>query len=98
HLMSLIVRELIVRGCIERALIVFNIMKNDSIQPDSTLLAFGLRVAELRKEREISQEELALISGLARSYVSGVERGLRNISLLNILRLANALEVPPSSL
>ncbi|TAL76500.1 MAG: XRE family transcriptional regulator [Burkholderiaceae bacterium] len=40
------------------------------------------------------QEQPALINGIARSYVSGVERGQRNISLLNILRLAQALNLP----
>ncbi|MGD9662921.1 MAG: helix-turn-helix domain-containing protein [Porticoccaceae bacterium] len=64
----------------------------------SPLYFFGRRLAHLRKVRSISQEELALISGLARSYVSGVERGQRNISLVNICRLAEALHVPPSSL
>ncbi|HAV6242973.1 TPA: XRE family transcriptional regulator, partial [Acinetobacter baumannii] len=48
------------------------------------LQEFGIRLAELRKKNGISQEKLALESGLARSYLSGVERGQRNISLLNI--------------
>lgn len=73
-------------------------MEKDSIVTDSALLAFGRRLAQLRRERNISQENLALVSGLARSYVSGVERGQRNISLLNILRLADALGLPPSTL
>lgn len=46
----------------------------------------------------MSQEQLALESGLARSYLGGVERGQRNIALLNIVRLAEALECPPSEL
>ncbi|NMG29511.1 helix-turn-helix domain-containing protein [Aromatoleum evansii] len=59
---------------------------------------FGRRVATLRKARGLSQEQLALESGLARSYLGGVERGQRNIALLNIVRLAEALECPPSEL
>ena len=59
---------------------------------------FGKRLAELRRSRGWSQEYLALESGLARSYLGGVERGQRNIALLNIIRLANALELPPSKL
>ncbi|MBS1198187.1 MAG: transcriptional regulator, family [Proteobacteria bacterium] len=52
----------------------------------------------LRKEKGWSQEQLALHSGLARSYVGGVERGQRNIALENIVKLANTLEITPSRL
>jgi len=52
----------------------------------------------LRKDRGLSQEQLALQSGLARSYLGGVERGQRNIALENIVRLANTLELRPSVL
>lgn len=62
------------------------------------LQKFGRRLALLRKERGWSQERLALESGLARSYLGGVERGQRNIALLNILRLARSLECEPSEL
>lgn len=66
--------------------------------PISQLVIFGRRLAQLRKAQGVSQEQLALISGVARSYVSGVERGQRNISLLNILRLAQALNLPATAL
>ena len=59
---------------------------------------FGERLAHLRKAQGLSQEQLALESGLARSYLSGVERGQRNIALLNICRLAVALHLAPSEL
>jgi transcriptional regulator with XRE-family HTH domain len=59
---------------------------------------FGLRLAEVRKAKGLSQERLALESGLARSYLGGVERGQRNIALLNICRLAETLGVTPASL
>lgn len=59
---------------------------------------FGRRLASLRKERGWSQERLALESGIARSYLGGVERGMRNIALLNICRLANTLGVEPKAL
>ncbi len=62
------------------------------------LSLFGKRLVELRKEKGISQENLALECGIARSYLSGVERGKRNIALLNIYKLAQALDIPPSSL
>ncbi|MFA6228917.1 MAG: helix-turn-helix transcriptional regulator [Rhodanobacter sp.] len=59
---------------------------------------FGQRLAEVRKAKGFSQESLALESGLARSYLGGVERGQRNIALLNIYRLAKALKVSPAHL
>ncbi|HTF98674.1 MAG TPA: helix-turn-helix transcriptional regulator [Cellvibrio sp.] len=65
---------------------------------DDPLTLFGERLIELRKVKGWSQERLALESGLARSYLGGVERGQRNIALLNIYRLAEALETSPASL
>jgi len=59
---------------------------------------FGSRLVELRKAREWSQENLALESGLARSYLGGVERGQRNIAIVNICKLAEALEIEPLEL
>jgi transcriptional regulator with XRE-family HTH domain len=59
---------------------------------------FGRHLASLRREAGWSQEALALESGLARSYLGGVERGQRNISLINICRLAKALSVRPAQL
>lgn len=61
-------------------------------------LVFGRQLAALRREAGFSQEALALESGLARSYLGGVERGQRNIALLNICRLASALSIPPAEL
>lgn len=59
---------------------------------------FGKRVVELRKAKGWSQEKLALESGLARSYVGGIERGQRNIALYNICVLASTLDVMPSEM
>lgn len=61
-------------------------------------MLFGKRLVELRKGKGWSQEALALESGIARSYLGGVERGQRNIALVNICRLAEALEVSPPTL
>ncbi|CAG2130106.1 hypothetical protein LMG26411_00279 [Cupriavidus numazuensis] len=63
-----------------------------------TLREFGLHLARLRKQRGWSQETLSLESGLARSYLSGIERGKRNLALLNICMLADTLGVPPSEM
>lgn len=65
---------------------------------DNILLTFGARVKELRLSKELSQEKLAQICDLDRTYISGIERGIRNVSLLNIKKLADALEVSPSEL
>jgi transcriptional regulator with XRE-family HTH domain len=54
---------------------------------------FGDRVRELRKQEGLSQESLALACDLDRSYIGGVERGERNISLVNIYKIAQALGV-----
>lgn len=59
---------------------------------------FGRRLAQLRKAKGWSQETLSLESGVARSYLGGVERGQRNIALVNICRLADALELKPAEL
>lgn len=59
------------------------------------LKQFGQRLTFLRKQRGWSQEKLALESGLARSYLSGIERGLRNVALVNICTLADTIGVPP---
>jgi len=56
-------------------------------------LAFGEKVRALRKERNISQEALANLAELDRSYIGGVERGERNISIANIMNIAVALDV-----
>ena len=62
------------------------------------LVRFGQRLRELRSARGFSQESLADEAGLHRTYVSSVERGERNIGLLNIERLAVALRLPPGEL
>ena len=55
------------------------------------LTAFGLALRALRKEARLTQEQLADLCGLHRTYIGGIERGERNIGLLNIHILARAL-------
>lgn len=57
------------------------------------LLAFGQRVQELRKQRNLSQEQLAELAGVHRTYIGMVERAEKNITLYNINRIAKALKV-----
>lgn len=59
---------------------------------------FGRRVRELRMEQGLSQERLAELSKLHRNYIGGIERGERNVGLINIVELAHALQVKPIKL
>jgi len=59
---------------------------------------FGNQVRELRMGLGLSQERLAELSNLHRNYIGGVERGERNIGLINIVALAHALRVRPAKL
>ncbi|MER6857463.1 helix-turn-helix domain-containing protein [Streptomyces pilosus] len=62
------------------------------------MVRFGRRVRKLREEANLSQEALADLAHLHRTYIGSVERGERNISLINITRIAQALGVSSSAL
>ena len=57
------------------------------------LISFGAKVRKIRKEKELSQEELAHKADLHRTYIGMIERAEKNITLVNIEKIANALEV-----
>jgi transcriptional regulator with XRE-family HTH domain len=61
--------------------------------PSSALTAFGQVVRSTRLEQGVSQEALADIAGLDRSYMGGIERGEHNVALINIQKIAAALDV-----
>jgi transcriptional regulator with XRE-family HTH domain len=55
--------------------------------------AFGINLKALREKKALSQEAMSFIAGLSRSYYSEVELGKRNLSLINITKIAAALDV-----
>ncbi len=61
-------------------------------------VTFGHRVRERRLELGLSQEDLADLCGLHRTYIGSMERGERNVSLINIVRVAQALDIDPARL
>jgi len=63
------------------------------ISDSDILKKFGIKVRDLRKQRNLSQEELADKAGLHRTYIGMIERAEKNITLINIEKIANALEV-----
>lgn len=65
---------------------------------DPVLKRFGDNVRARREAQDISQEKLAERADLDRTYISGIERGVRNLSLLNIVRLAKALRTSTANL
>lgn len=66
--------------------------------PTDPRIVFGRRVRQLRLKRRLSQEKLAELADLHRNYIGGVERGERNVSLINIVKLAHGLNVRATKL
>lgn len=60
---------------------------------DPVLVALGKTIRAMRKERGLSQEALAADSDIERSYMSGIERGVQNVTVMALLRIARALDV-----
>ena len=60
---------------------------------DPALIALGVAIREVRQSKDISQEKLALLAEVDRSYVGRVERGDNNVAILTLLKLAFALDI-----
>lgn len=58
----------------------------------------GRNIRKFREEKELSQEQLAFETGMHRTYISGIERGIRNPTIVILERLAEKLEVSPADL
>jgi transcriptional regulator with XRE-family HTH domain len=61
--------------------------------PSPLLIDLGRTIREVRTERQISQDELGLRTGIHRNYIGGIERGERNPSVTSIAQLAEALDI-----
>ena len=64
-------------------------MKNNSV----ILIKFGEKVREIRTQKGLSQEQLAHIANVHRTYIGMIERAEKNITLINIEKIANALQI-----
>ncbi len=71
----------------------FAIMRKKLKPKHKTLVAFGEKVRNMRIDKGLSQEQLSFDADLHRTYIGMIERGEKNITLLNIEKLAKALNV-----
>jgi len=72
--------------------VLYSIRKKFTMQKE-ILIKFGSKVKEFRLDRNLSQEELAYKANLHRTYIGMIERGEKNITLLNIEKIAKALAI-----
>ena len=68
------------------------------LESEDPRVLFGRRIAQLRKDKGLSQDKLAWGGDMSRSFIGEVERGLRNPTLTNICKLATALNVKKADL
>ena len=72
--------------------------KSPSFSGNPALVSLGAAIREARKAKGISQEALAELAGIDRSYMGGIERGEHNLAIMNLLKIADALGVKASLL
>ncbi len=65
---------------------------------ESSMVIFGQTIMELRRKADLTQEDLAYMCGLDRSFMSKLERGVTSVSLLTLLRLSEGLNVKSSKI
>lgn len=63
------------------------------MKTDERMIAFGKRIREVRRSKGISQEKLAELAGIDRSYMGNIERGEKNITLKKVYEICDALKV-----
>lgn len=68
-------------------------MSTKSSTPTKLQIDFGNKIKRERENRKLTQEDLEEKTGLDRTYISGIERGIRNPSLINIGKIAKALRI-----
>ena len=71
-------------------------MPKDTASPHLTKL--GKRIKELREKKGLTQTGLSKASGVSRVYISGIERGIRNLTVLHLIGIAKGLKIPPGTL
>ena len=69
-----------------------------SFSGDPALVLIGAEIRTIRRNKGLSQEALADKANIDRSYLGGIERGEHNLAIINLLKIAAALNVKPSSL
>lgn len=72
--------------------------KSSSFSGNPALVSLGAAIRAERKAKSLSQEALAELADIDRSYMGGIERGEHNIAIMNLLKIANALGIRTSSL
>ena len=72
--------------------------KSPSFSGNPALVSLGAAIRAARQAQGLSQEALAEIAGIDRSYMGGIERGEHNLAIMNLLKIADALRVKASKL
>ena len=72
--------------------------KSPSFSGNPALVSLGAAIRAERKAKGLSQEALAELAGIDRSYIGGIERGEHNLAIMNLLKIADALGIKASSM
>ena len=72
--------------------------KSSSFSGNPALVSLGAAIRAVRKAKGLSQEALAELAGIDRSYMGGIERGEHNVALVNLVNVSEALEIKLSEL